>query len=79
MYNMFVVPNHFSKEHKNMLAYCKQMLEYNNGTVAINPVHSKLITALRTAVENGEGYLDKEATSHDDLFDTFRLSVRFWH
>ena len=26
----------------------------------------KLITALRTAVENGEGMLDKEATSHDD-------------
>ena len=30
-------------------------------------------------MENGEGYLDKEATSHDDLFDSFRLSVQFWH
>ncbi len=35
---------------------------------------SKLITALGTAVENGEGMLDKEATSHDDLFDAFRMS-----
>ena len=39
----------------------------------------KLITALGTAVENGEGVLDKEATSHDDLFDSFRLSLQFWH
>ena len=38
--------------------------------------HSKLITTLRTAVENGEGMLDKEATSHDDLFDSFRLSLK---
>jgi hypothetical protein len=53
---MFVLPVAFSKEHKHMLAHCKEMLEYKNGQVAINPRHSKLITALRTAVENGEGY-----------------------
>ena len=47
--------------------------------VAIHPRFNKLITALRTAVENGEGILDKEATSHDDLFDSFRLSLMFWH
>ena len=29
--------------------------------------------------ENGEGSLDKEATSHDDLFDSFCLSLQFWH
>ena len=62
-----------------MLAHCKEMLEYKNGQVAINPRYDKLITALRTAVENGEGMLDKEATSHDDLFDSFRLSLMFWH
>jgi hypothetical protein len=32
-----------------------------------------------TTVENGEGMLDKDATSHDDLFDAFRLSLQFWH
>ncbi|MFY9965137.1 MAG: hypothetical protein WBL44_18595 [Nitrososphaeraceae archaeon] len=53
------------------------MLEYQNGMVAIHPKHIRLITALRTAVENGEGSLDKEATSHDDLFDAFRLSLQF--
>jgi len=37
------------------------------------------ITALRTAVENREGSLNKEAASHDDLFDAFRLSLMFWY
>ena len=60
-----------------MLAHCKELLEYQNGIVAINPKHNKLITALRTAVENGEGYLDKEATSHDDLLDAYRMSLMF--
>jgi len=69
----------FSKYHKEILAYCKEMLEYQNGMVAINPKHNKLTIALRTAVENGEGSLDKEATSHDDLFDSFRMSLMFWH
>ena len=47
--------------------------------VAIHPRFNKLITALRTAVENEEGILDKDATSHDDPFDSFRLSLMFWH
>jgi hypothetical protein len=31
---------------------------------------NKLVTAWRTAVENGEGSLDKDATSHDDFLFT---------
>ena len=77
--SMFVIPVPFSKEHKGMLAHCKELMEYQTGCVAINPSHNKLLIALRTAVENGEGSLDKEATSHDDLFDSFRLSLMFWH
>lgn len=61
-----------------MLAHCKELMEYHKGRVAINPNHTKLITALRTAVEKGDGTLDKEAASHDDLFDSFRLSLIFW-
>ena len=67
-----------SKEHKAMLAHCKEVLEDQGGMVAIHPRFTKLVTALRTAVENGEGSLDKEATSHDDLFDSFRLSLMHW-
>jgi hypothetical protein len=40
--------------------------------------HSQLITSLRTAVEKGEGMLDKEATSYDDVFDAFRLAMRMY-
>jgi hypothetical protein len=29
--NMFVIPIAFSKEHKSMLAHCKELLEYQNG------------------------------------------------
>ena len=47
-------------------------------SVAIHPRFNKLITALRTAVEKGDGSLDKDATSFDDCFDSFRLSMLFW-
>jgi hypothetical protein len=38
MGNMFVLPIHFSEEHKNMLGYTKRLLEYNGGGIAINQV-----------------------------------------
>ena len=37
-----------------------------------------IITSLRTAMDN-EGLLDKEVTSHNDLFDSFRLATKFYH
>jgi hypothetical protein len=59
--------------------HCKELMEYHKGSVAIHPQrHSKLLTSLRTAVEDGNGSLDKEATSFDDAFDAFRLSLMFW-
>jgi hypothetical protein len=45
---------------------------------AINPSFDKLITALRTEVDN-EGTLDKEATSYDDIFDAYRLALELYH
>ena len=56
-----------------MLAHSKMLLE--RGNIAINPKFGKLITALRTAVDN-EGILDKEATSYNDIFDAYRLGLR---
>lgn len=75
---MFMVPIAFNKEHRNMLAYAKKLMEYGSGVVAINPSHTKLITALRTAVGKGGGTLDKEATSHDDILYAFRMSLQYW-
>ena len=76
---MFVIPVPFNKEHKHMLAHCKEMMEYQNGQVAIHPGFNKLITSLRTAVEKGDGSLSKDETSHNDVFDAFRLSLMFWY
>jgi hypothetical protein len=39
---------------------------------------SALITSLRTVIDN-EGTLDKEATSYNDIFDAFRLALKFYH
>jgi hypothetical protein len=75
---MFVIPVAFSKEHKSMSPHCKEMLEYQQGHMAIHPRFNKLITSIRTAVEKGDGSLDKDATSFDDCFDAFRLSLQFW-
>ena len=73
---MRVIPVSFNKEYKNMLAHCKLMLEKDY--VEINPKFDKLVTALRTAVENGEGNLDKEQTSYDDIFDAYRLALKYY-
>jgi hypothetical protein len=67
----------FKPKYSNVLVLA--LIDIQNGMVAIHPRHNKLIIALRTAVENGEDSLDKEATSHDDYFDSFRLSLMFWH
>ncbi|MFL6369136.1 MAG: hypothetical protein ACJ72T_11420 [Nitrososphaeraceae archaeon] len=77
--DMKIVPVNFNKEHKAMLGHCKMILESEGGRIAINPdKFDKLITALRTAVDN-DGVLDKEATSYNDIFDAFILSLKFYH
>jgi hypothetical protein len=77
---MRIVPVNFNKEHKAMLGHCKMTLETDGGgRIAINlDRFDKLITALRTAVDN-DCTLDKEATSYDDIFDAFRLAMKFYH
>jgi hypothetical protein len=53
------------------------ILEDDGGRIAINPDRfDKLITSLRTAVDN-DGKLDKESTSYNDIFDAFRSTLKF--
>ena len=73
--NMIVIPVNFSTEHKAMLGHAKVL--FDQGYVSINSKHDKLITSLRTAIEN-DGVLDKEVTSYDDIFDAFRLALKFY-
>ena len=76
---MKIVPVNFNKEHKAMLGHCKMILEHEPRKIAMNPDEfDKLITSLRTAVDN-DGVLDKEATSYNDIFDAFRLALKFYH
>ena len=70
---MKVIPVNFHTRHKEMLGHSKMLLE--RGNIAINPKFDKLITGLRTAVDN-EGTLDKEATSYNDIFDAYRLVLQ---
>ena len=72
---MCVIPINFRNEHKTMLLHAKRILETGNEQIAIHPSFNKLIVALWTAVEKGDGSLDKDATSHNDVFDAFRLSL----
>jgi hypothetical protein len=54
------------------------ILENEPTKIAINPnKFDKLITSLRTTVDN-DGALDKEATSYNDIFDAFRLALKFY-
>jgi hypothetical protein len=76
---MRIVPVNFNSEHKAILGHCKMILEKDGGRIAINQERfDKLITALRTAVDN-DATLDKEATSFNDIFDAFRLAFKFYH
>ena len=35
--NMFVIPVSFTKHQKDMQAHCKELLEYQNGHMAMYP------------------------------------------
>ena len=64
----------FNSEHREMLGHTKMLVEKE--LVAINSHFNKLITSLRTAVEQ-DVTLDKQSTSLNDTFDAFRLSAVF--
>lgn len=72
---MRVQPVNFATRHKGMLGHSKLLLE--EGYIAINEKFDKLITSLRTAVAV-ENTLDKEATSYNDIFDSFRLALEYY-
>ncbi len=74
---MTVIPVPFNTEAKNMLIHTKELLEYEaRPLIGIKSKFDKLITALRTAVSDDMGRLDKESTSYDDILDSFRLALK---
>jgi hypothetical protein len=74
---MTVIPVSFNPEAQNMLIHTKELLEYESRPlIGINSKFDKLITALKTAVSNDMGRLNKEFTSYDDVLDAFRLALK---
>ena len=72
--NVQVFPVNFASMHKDMLAHVNELLSAKK--IKIHPTFQKLITSLRTAVVNiNTGNLDKDATSYNDIFDAFRMSL----
>ena len=61
--------------HKAMLGHANMMMD--KGFVVIHPSFTKLIIAICTVYEN-EGSLDKERSSHTDVFDAFRMALKFF-
>jgi hypothetical protein len=77
-WNMFTIPIPGNPYNKEMLAHLKGLFEYQGGIMAIHPRHDKLITSIRSAVEKGDGSLDKNETQFDNVFDALRLSAFRW-
>jgi hypothetical protein len=71
---MDIIPVQFVSEHKTMITRCKMILE--KGILQVHPKYEKLIIALRTAIEE-EGIMDKNLTSYNDIFDAFRLALKY--
>lgn len=59
-----------------MLVYIKKLLEYERQLIPINPIFTKLITSLRTAISDDLGRLTKEDTFYDNVLDAFRLALK---
>jgi hypothetical protein len=74
--NVVVFPVNF-KIHKEMLSHTYELLSAHQ--IRINPVFSKLITSLRTALVNDRWSLDKEQTSFDDILDSFQMCCLNYH
>jgi hypothetical protein len=73
---MRCVPISFSKWGAQALQHAKAMVD--EGLIAIDKQRfNKLLIGLRTATAD-EYKLDKQATSFDDIVDSFRLSLMFY-
>ena len=74
---MTVIPVSFNTEAKNMLIHTKELLEYEaRPLIGINQKFDKLITALRTAVSDDSGRLDKRRDKLRRCSRCFRLALK---
>jgi hypothetical protein len=74
---MKVVPVSFTVDGASMLVHCKNLLEHEDGLIAINEKYTQLITALKGAV-SVDFKLDKSESPLNDLTDAFRLAMKYF-
>jgi hypothetical protein len=74
---MRVVPVSFTVDGASMLVHVKNILEHEDGIVAINGEYTQLITALKGAV-SVDFKLDKSESPLNDLTDAFRLACKYF-
>ncbi len=72
---MQIIPVNFQKKHKQMLQWTYMLM--SKRFTKIHPSLQKLIVSLRSAVmlDDGSWTNSKQQTSHDDILDSFRLSL----
>ena len=71
--DMQIIPVNFQKRYRVMLQWTYTLMFKR--FIKIHPSLQKLIVSLHTAVVIDEWKLDKQQTSHDDIFDSFRLAL----
>lgn len=67
-----ICPVNFRLKHKELLQRAHRILSKRR--IKIDPRFSKLTTSLRTATSKGDWDLDKTATSHSDVLDSYMLA-----
>jgi terminase large subunit-like protein len=76
---MVVVPVLFNMESKAiMTAHARQMIEDPRVLLAIDPKFKELLIALRAAIFDERGQLDKANTPHDDTADAFMMAMQLF-
>jgi hypothetical protein len=75
---MKVVPVSFREEGASMLVHVKNLLDHEDGLIAINEKYTPLIVALKGAV-SVEYKLSKSESPLNDLTDAFRLACKYFH
>ncbi len=73
IYDNYIIPISFQKNHKSMLEWTYNLLSKKK--IAIDPKYQKLILSLKSAYGT-EFDLDKNITIYSDFLDSLRLSLR---
>lgn len=77
---MTIIPVLFNTETKSMMtAHARQIIEDPDVLLQIDPKFNELIIAMRAAIFDERGQLDKASTPHDDILDAFLMAMKLFN